>query len=356
MWSKVSSIALLAGFALALQSGTAAAADDWTAPLMPNDTNKETVYKPLPVGAVTKPWRLCVAFPHMKDAYYVAKDYGAVTEAKRQGVGMTVMAANGYNDITGQIQQIEDCVARGGQAVLANAVSKTGLNGLIEELHNKKIPFLDMGNGVTSPYVAAAAQAQYFFAGNTAGKYLAEKFPKGTKNAKMVWLAGPAGSQWVEDAVKGMQQGIEGSGVEVLKVMYGDTGKEAQMKLLEDALQAYPDATIIGGVAPAIEGAMEIVQERGLKDKKLIAFYTTPPIEQAVRDGIVMGTVNDYNLLGSRISTDQAIRILENKLEIKVASRKFDIIDGNTVKTYDRTTILAPNDFKPVFEVEVKKP
>jgi protein TorT len=340
---------------LALQVGGAFAADDWTANLMVDEKNPTAVYKPLPVGAVSKPWHLCVAFPHMKDAYYVAKDYGVLLEAKRQGVSATIMAANGYDDITGQIQQIEDCVAAGGNAVLVNAVSKSGLNGMIDELAKKKIPVLDLGNGVTSDKIAAAALAQYYYAGATAGKYLAETFPAGSGKKKMVWLAGPAGSQWVEDAVKGMKESIAGSDVDLVKVIYGDTGKAAQMKLLEDALQTYPDLTIIGGVAPAIEGAMEIVKEKNIKDKKLIAFYSTPPIEQAVRDGIVMATVNDNNLVGSRISVDQAIRLLEGKLEVKVASRKFSIIDSKNVNTYDRATLLAPNDFKPVFKVDAPK-
>jgi periplasmic protein TorT len=340
---------------LATQAGGAFAADDWTANLMVDEKNPTAVYKPLPVGAVSKPWHLCVAFPHMKDAYYVAKDYGVLLEAKRQGVSATIMAANGYDDISGQIQQIEDCVAAGGNAVLVNAVSKSGLNGMIDELAKKKIPVLDLGNGVTSDKIAAAALAQYYYAGATAGKYLAETFPAGSGKKKMVWLAGPAGSQWVEDAVRGMKEAIAGSDVDLVKVIYGDTGKAAQMKLLEDALQTYPDLTIIGGVAPAIEGAMEIVKEKNIKDKKLIAFYSTPPIEQAVRDGIVMATVNDNNLLGSRISVDQAIRLLEGKLEVKVASRKFSIVDSKNVNTYDRATLLAPNDFKPVFKVDAPK-
>jgi protein TorT len=350
---KLSGIAF--SMMLATQAGGAFAADDWTANLMVDEKNPTAVYKPLPVGAVSKPWHLCVAFPHMKDAYYVAKDYGVLLEAKRQGVSATIMAANGYDDISGQIQQIEDCVAAGGNAVLVNAVSKSGLNGMIEELAKKKIPVLDLGNGVTSDKIAAAALAQYYYAGATAGKYLAETFPAGSGKKKMVWLAGPAGSQWVEDAVRGMKEAIAGSDVDLVKVIYGDTGKAAQMKLLEDALQTYPDLTIIGGVAPAIEGAMEIVKEKNIKDKKLIAFYSTPPIEQAVRDGIVMATVNDNNLLGSRISVDQAIRLLEGKLEVKVASRKFSIVDSKNVNTYDRATLLAPADFKPVFKVDAPK-
>jgi protein TorT len=350
---NISGIAL--SVVLAMQAGATFAADDWTANLMVDEKNPTAVYTPLPVGALTKPWRLCVSFPHMKDAYYVAKDYGVMIEAKRQNVSATIMAANGYDDISGQIQQIEDCVAAGGNAVLVNAVSKSGLNGMIEELARKNIPVLDLGNGVTTDKIAAAALAQYYYAGATAGKYLAETYPAGSGKKKMVWLAGPAGSQWVEDAVKGMKEAIAGSDVELAKVIYGDTGKATQMKLLEDALQTYPDLTIVGGVAPAIEGAMEIVKEKNIKDKKLIAFYSTPPIEQAVRDGVVMATVNDNNLLGSRISVDQALRILEGKLEVKVASRKFSIIDAKNVNTYDRTTLIAPNDFKPIFKIDAVK-
>ena len=61
----------------------------------------------------------------------------------------------------------------------------------------------------------------------------------------------------LEDAVKGMKDGIAGSDVELVKVIYGDTGKATQMKLLEDALQTYPDLTIIGGVAPVGLGSSD---------------------------------------------------------------------------------------------------
>lgn len=329
----------------------AALADDWTAPLLVDDNNKVETYVPLPAGSATKPWHLCVGFPHMKDAYYVAKDYGVLEEAKRQGVGVTIMAAGGYDNITQQIQQIEDCVARGGNAVMVNAVSKTGLNGLIEELHAKGIPVLDMGNGMESDLVAAYSLAQYYWAGHTAGDYLAKKHPAGSGKVKLVWLAGPTGSQWVEDAVRGMQDAIAGSDVELLKVMYGDTGKSTQMNLLDDALQTFPDVNIVGGVAPAIEGAIETVKARGLDDLQLIAFYSTPAIEAAVREGVVMATVNDYNAVGSRISVDQAVRILEGKLEVPVAARRFEVIDASNVNSYDRTTLLAPDGFEPIFEL-----
>ena len=330
------------GIAAILTVTSANAADDWVAPLLQEGEHTAEFYTPLPAKSASKPWHLCVSFPHMKDAYYVAKDYGVVVEARRQGVSATVMSAGGYGNVTQQIRQLEDCVAQGGNAILVNAVSKTGLVGLVEEMHAKGVPVVDMGNGLDSDKVVARARAGYYHAGHTAGAYLAGKFPAGSGKMRMVWLAGPAGSQWVEDSVTGMKDAIAGSDVELLRVIYGDTGKGVQMKLIDDALQSYDNVNLIGGVAPAIEGAMEIIQARGLEDINLISFYTTAAMEQAVREGRVMATVGDFNLIGSRISVDQAIRALEGKLEVTVANRAFFVVDKENVDIYDRTTILAP--------------
>jgi protein TorT len=340
---------------VALGVGAARADEDnWTAKIFKggqSTTSETTEYVPLPPKSATKKWHICVAFPHMKDAYYVAKSYGVEREAHRAGVTATIMEAGGYNNVTKQISQIEDCVTNGGNAVIVNAVSKGGLVKLVEELDKKGIPVIDMGNGLDSPLVKARTRAEYKVAGVTAGSYLANLSPKGSGKKKLVWLAGPPGSQWVEDAVVGMQEGIANSDVELVKVIYGDTGKEVQMKLLDDALQTYPDVNIIGGVAPAIEGAMQILREKNRTDIKLISFYTTPAMEEGVKQGRILGTVSDFAASGSRISVDQAVRILEKKDFIPIAARQFEMIDAKTVKTYDRATMLAPNGYKPEFEI-----
>jgi protein TorT len=72
---------------------------------------------------------------------------------------------------------------------------------------------------------------------------------------------------------------------------------------------------------------------------------------EGVEKGSIMATVSDAGALGSRISVDQAIRMLEKKPFIEVAAREFELIDASTAKTFDRTTIMAPDGYKPVFEI-----
>ena len=72
--------------------------------------SQQTVeYTPLPKAS--KPWNICVLFPHMKDTFWVAADYGVVEEAKRMGVNMTMYQAGGYENLPKQLSQFDDCMA-----------------------------------------------------------------------------------------------------------------------------------------------------------------------------------------------------------------------------------------------------
>ena len=53
----------------------------------------------VPLDKASKPWEICVSFPHMKDAYWLAVDYGVAEEAKRQGVKMQLVEAGGYTEL-----------------------------------------------------------------------------------------------------------------------------------------------------------------------------------------------------------------------------------------------------------------
>ena len=102
-----------------------------------------------------KKWDICVSFPHMKDAYWMAVDYGVYAESKREAVKMTLVEAGGYTNLAKQISQIEDCVVNGAQAVVIGAISYDGLNNLVKEIRGKNIPVIDVINGMSSPDISA---------------------------------------------------------------------------------------------------------------------------------------------------------------------------------------------------------
>ena len=105
----------------------------------------------VPLDKAEKAWDICVSFPHMKDAYWLAVDYGVVAESERLGVKMQLVEAGGYTNLNTQISQIEDCVARGAEAVVIGAISFDGMNNLVSEIRAKGIPVIDVINGISHP-------------------------------------------------------------------------------------------------------------------------------------------------------------------------------------------------------------
>jgi protein TorT len=225
----------------------------------------------MPLDKASKPWELCVSFPHMKDAYWLAVDYGVADEAKRQGVKMQLVEAGGYTELQKQISQIEDCVSAGANAVIIGAISFDGLNNLVAEIRKKNIPVIDVINGMSSPELSAKSLVSFGEMGAKAGEYLAKLHPAGSAPVKVAWFPGPPGAGWVEAGNTGFLGAIKGSAVEVVETKYGDTGKEVQAKLVEDTLQAHPDVSYVVGTAVTAEAAIPILRDRGLQDKAILS-------------------------------------------------------------------------------------
>lgn len=316
-------------------------------------TWSEKVYTPLPTSEVTKKWDICVLFPHTKDPYYIAMTYGAVTEAERTGASMSIFAAGGYTELPTQISQLEDCVTRSADAIAMVAISATGLNRAIAMAKERGVPVAITGGDVDSNDVAARAQGNWFDSGRIPAEYLLKRHPEGSQPVKVLWLAGPEGPNWSVDSADGFVKTIGDSGsVGIDKVIWGEPGKAAQIPLIEDALQAYPDVRYIAGIAPAIEGAVQVLKEKGRDDIKLISSYMTPQTLKALENGEIQAVVTDFTAGQARIAIDQLVRILEGKEVDRDIDTGFAIVDAETLDEFNRSLSLSPEGWQPYFRVE----
>lgn len=307
----------------------------------------------VPLEKADKKWNICVSFPHMKDAYWLAVDYGVAEEAKDLGVAMHLVEAGGYTNLNKQISQIEDCVANGAQAVVIGSISLDGLNKTVESLHNKHIPVIDVINGISSPMISAKSLVSFKEMGYNAGAYIAKQHPKGSGKVKVAWFPGPPGAGWVEAGNKGFLDAVKDSDVEVVDTKYGDTGKEVQLKLVEDSLQAHPDIAYIVGTSPTTEAAVQLLRERDLSNKiKVVAYYFTPGVYEDIKRGRVLAAPTDSAVIQGRVAIDQAVRILEGKPYMKHVGPKIYVIDKSNVNSFDYASSLAPENWKPIFNVD----
>ena len=147
-------------------------------------------------------------------------------------------------------------------------------------------------------------------------------------------------------------EAVKGSAVKVLEPRYGDTGKEAQLKLVEDVLQANPDVRYIAGTAVTAEAAQGLLRERGLTDKVgNLAFYLTPGVYSGIQRGFIEAAPADSMVIQGRIAVDQAVRILEGKPYVKHVGPKIFVITKDNIDATAREAVLPPDGFQPVFSV-----
>ena len=306
-----------------------------------------------PLEAASQPWEICVSFPHLKDAYWLGVNFGVAEEAKRLGVKMQLVEAGGYTELNTQISQIEDCVAAGADAVVIGAISFDGLNNVVSEIRAQGIPVIDVINGMSSPELSAKSLVSFGEMGGKAGAFLAGMHPAGGEAAKVVWFPGPAGAGWVEAGNSGFLGAVEGSAIEVLDVKYGDTGKEAQSDLIEDALETYADIDYIVGTAVTAEAAIPILRARGMTDDvKVVSYYYTPGVDQGIARGQILAAPTDSPVIQGRIAIDQAVRILEGQDYEKHVGPALKVVTQADHGSFDATSTLAPDGFRPVFRVE----
>ncbi len=347
---SAAAIVLSAGFTQADEAWYPYAVESWNPPFDMASPRKSVDYTPLNKAA--KAWDICVSFPHMKDAYWLGVNYGVASEAKRLGVKMQLVEAGGYTELNTQINQIEDCVAAGADAVVIGAISYDGLNNLVAEIRGKGVPVIDIINGMSSPELSAKSLVSFGEMGGKAGEFLAKKHPSGRK-VKAAWFPGPAGAGWVEAGNSGFMAGVAGSAVEVVDTKYGDTGKEAQSALVEDALETYPDLDYIVGTAVTAEAAVPILRARGLTDKvKVVSYYFTPGVDQGIKRKQILAAPTDSTVIQGRIAIDQAVRILEGHDYHKHVGPALYVVTTDNHGDFDASSTLAPAGFSPVFRVE----
>ena len=222
----------------------------------------------------------------------------------------------------------------------------------MSSIRGKGIPVIDVINGMSSSELSAKSLVSFGEMGYKAGEYIAKLHPKGSGKVKVAWFPGPPGAGWVEAGNTGFLDAVKDSDIEVVETKYGDTGKEVQLKLVEDTLEAYPDIQYVVGTSPTTEAAVQLLRDRDLQDQiKVLAYYFTPGVYQNIKRGRVLAAPTDSAVVQGRVAIDQAVRILEGKDFLKHVGPELYVIDSNNIDSFDYGSSLAPDDFKPTFSV-----
>jgi protein TorT len=134
--------------------------DVWESPLSQPRQHVRKAYAPL--AHATKQWHVCASIPHLKDDYWLAVNFALIQEARRLGVRLDLFEVGGYQHLQTQKQQISKCVEGGANGLIVGAISADGLNDLIASYADRRIPVVNLINGVRCEEVAARVGADFY--------------------------------------------------------------------------------------------------------------------------------------------------------------------------------------------------
>lgn len=347
-------LALMAAILLAVAlSGPQARAETWPLQVFSSFRDDSSThpldYAPLPHAA--RNWRFCVLYPHLKDAYWLSVNYGMVQESQRLGVSFDLFEAGGYPNLARQIAQLRECEDAKYDAIIIGTVSYGGLTPALSTIARKK-PIIAVVNDIEPGPITAKASVPWRDMGLAAGLELARKHPAGSPPVRVAWFPGPRGAGWVSFVEEGFRQGIAGSAVRVARVLYGDTGREAQAQLVERLLVEDDSLDYLVGSGPMAEVAISILRARGAQGRPgIISTYMSHGVFRGVMRGRILAAPNDFPVVQGRLGIEMAVRALEGRLTIRHAGPAIETVTQTNAAAFDRTTSLAPAGFVARFSV-----
>ena len=311
----------------------------------------------LPALAASRPWRLCAVYPHLKDSYWLAVNYGMVEEARALGIGLRVLEAGGYEHLARQRANITQCTADPAvDALLVGTVSFAGMNDLLAP-YLAGHPVIGLVNDIDASVVSAKVGVPWYQLGWKIGRWLADRHPAGGAPADIAWLPGPQDADWVGFIDRGFRAALAGSAVRIATVRHGDTGRSIQRQLVEEVLDAHPQLDYLVGNAPMAEAAVAEVRRRQRADGVgIVASYVTPGVHSGMLRGRILASVTDFPVLQGRMAVRQALRALEGEAVEPYIGPSVELVDPATLGRYPMDWMLPPAGFVPAYEVAPTRP
>jgi len=236
-------------------------------------------------------------------------------------------------DVAKQINQIDDLIIQGIDAIYLNPVDWEGIRPALVALEKAGIPIINFDTEVKDmEYVTAYAGSDNKNAGYVCGLDLVERYPDG---GNIVVLDSPTMNS-INDRIAGFMEAIEGKGFTIVAQQDAKGDLPTSMKITDDILQAHNDIiAIMGGNDPTALGALAACKAANRTDILIYGVDGSPEAKAEIASG--------SQFVGSGAQSPISIGLESVKLAYKVlAGEEYEtrvpvqtfLINGDNVAKY----------------------
>ena len=248
---------------------------------------------------------------------------------KVEANGDELVSVDPANDVSLQVQQVEDLISQGIDAMFLNPAEAEGILPALDALKGANIPIVNFDTEVADmSYVTSYVGSDNYNAGYVCGEDLAKKVPDG---GDILVLDSPT-MQSVTDRTNGFLDAIKESGVTFNVVGQQDAQGNQQVanEKAQDLLTAHPDVVaIFGGNDPTALGAYAAADAAGVTPL-IYGVDGSPDVKALLKDTILEGT-----------GAQSPITIGET-----IANTAYEWLDGKEVESFipiDTFLVTADN-------------
>lgn len=284
-----------------------------------------------------KDYKIAVLLPG-PTGYFVATKEGVDAAAEEYGV--TTEYADAQWDAAKQLAQAEDFMVKGVDLIALCCVDSGSGEKIVKSAQESGIPVLAFTNAIGSeetgeyPGLVSYVGQNEVNTGAVTGEIA--KALLGDAGGKAILIEGVPGTTPQINRKKGLEQALEGSGIEIVYNQTSNWEKEQALKIMEDLIQKKTEFDIvICQDDNSATGAGQALKEAGMKDDvKVIGLGGSKDGLQAVKDGLIDGTTYMSAMEEGRLAIETSVKFLDGGEVEPVTEIKQVEVNKDNVETF----------------------
>ena len=243
----------------------------------------------------------------LNNPFFVTLVEGAEEAAAKHGVSISV--ADAGDDVTKQVSDIEDLVAKGISVLIVNPVDSDAVTGAVEYAMAKGVRVIAVDRAVNGVEIDCQIASDNVLGAELATQYIVDTLGAGTKVAE---LEGVPGASAAIDRSQGFHN-IADANLDVVAKQTANFDRTQGMSVMENMLQAHPDiAAVFAANDEMALGAVEAIYGAG-KTILVMGFDATDDAIAAIREGRMAGTIAQQPALIGSTAVDNAVKLISGQ-------------------------------------------
>ena len=254
----------------------------------------------------------------LSNEYFIALINGAEQRAELYDVDLTVQGPQTHADALAQLEQMENMISRGVDAIVIVPSSSEALAPALLKAEEAGIPVINLDTKFNQETLANAGVSPIPFIGTDnyvgaldAGKLALELLGG---EGQVAILEGISGQQNTYDRKNGFIDGMENK-LEVVATQTADWEVEKGYNAAQNIMQANPELDLIFGSNDGMAiGAYRAILEAGKEDEIFVIGYDAVPAAlESVKEGELYATIAQFPAEMGKRGIDAAMQIINGE-------------------------------------------